>query len=280
MEEFLNIENKKDSGFEKIDIYCLRILAEKVLKDTPILFNVSGGCVVPIDICIKPCPCPEDIEKKAAETLVEESKKLQELINNNTPTDTLLEANARLAKLICNLKPKEDCFDKEIKCIESIKVVCIETREDFICNHKVRLYIMFKILLIVKLMDDCLGLILLPSDMGKKICFSNVTFPIVHVSDGIKKILDLKDCNEFFSLIIEMPLKEFKGQLPSYIFDNPTLQSIISVKCIKHVFDIFGGICTCDCDAKTHISLLSTADITDKIGVKQDVWLYGKPDDC
>lgn len=275
MEELIR-ENKKDFGFERLDIYCLRILAEKVLKDTPILFNVSEGCVVPIDICLKPSPCPEDIEKKAAKTIAEESLKLKELIDSDAPTHVLLRENEKLAKLICSLKPSADCLEGEVKCIEDIKVICLETSEDFICNSKVRLHIKFKVSMTVKLMGECFDIIRLPEDAGKKICFNNVTFPIVYSCDGIRKTLDLSD--GFFCLTIEIPLKDFNCKLPSYIFDDPTLQSHIRVKCIKHDFEICVGVCCCDPEARTHILLLSTADVIDKIGVYQDIWLYGKPD--
>ena len=274
MEELLN-EKYIDSGLKKLDIYCLRILAKKLLKDTPILFNVSSGCIVPIDICIKPCPCPEDIEKKAAETIVGESIKLKKLIDSDAPTNVLLEENEKLAKLICSLKLKADCLEGEIKCIEDIKVICLETWEDFICNSKVRLYIKFKVLMVVRFMEGCMGIITLPDDEGEKICFNNIKFPVKHYCDGIKKTLDL--CDGSFCLAIEIPLRLFEERLPLYIFDDPTLQSHIIVKCISHNFDIFDEVCTCDPRARTHISLLSTADIIDKIGIKQDVWLYGKP---
>lgn len=277
MEELIT-DNIKESCYEKLDIYCLRILAEKVLKDTPILFNVCGGCIVPIDICIKPCPCPEEIEKNAAKTIAEESKKLKELIDIDAPTHVLLEENEKLVKLICDLKPREDCLEGEVKCIEDIKVICLETSEDFICNSKVRLHIKFKLMMLVKLFEGCIGIIRLPEDAGKKICFNNVTFPIVHSCDGIRKTLDL--CDGSFCLEIEIPLKDFRGELPSYIFDDPTLQSHISIKCVRHDYDIFEGACTCDPEASTHISLLSTADVIDRIGINQDVWLLGKPDEC
>lgn len=279
VDDLLN-ESNCNLPLEKIDIFCLRIFAEKIIKKTPLLFNTAGNKEIPMDICIKPCPCPEDIEKKAAEILVVESKKLKELIESNASTDELLKANEDLARLVCSLKFREDCCDKEIKCIEDIKVVCMETSEDIICNHKVRLDIKFKILLIVKFIDCCLGLIMLPDDSGKKLCFNNVAFPIIHSSDEIKKVLNLDSINKQFVLTIEIPLKQFQGNLPPYIFDDTTLQSNVIIKNLQHEFDIFEGDCTCDPNAKTHISLLSRADIIDKIGIKQDVWIFGKPDEC
>lgn len=265
--------------YKELDIFCLRILADKIIKQTPLLFNTSGGREIPIDICINPCPCPEDIEKKAAETLVVESRKLKELIESDASTDILLKANEDLAKLICSLNPVFDCCDKEIKCIDSIRFVCVETSEDFICNHKVRLIIKFKVLLIVKFMNCLLGLVMLPDDEGKKFCFNNISFPVTYNVDGIKKTLSLDSINKYFVLTIEIPLRHFDGIIPSDIFDDPTLQSKITIKCLQHEYDIFEGVCTCNCDAKTHISLFSTADIIDRIGVKQDVWIKGRPDE-
>lgn len=279
MNNLLN-ESSSNLPLEKIDIFCLRILANKIINNTPLLFNISGDREIPIDICLKPCPCPEDIEKKAAETLVAESKKLKELIESNASTDVLLKANEDLVRLVCSLKPREECFDKEIKCIDNIKFICVETREDFICNHKVRLKIKFKVLLIVKFMDCCLGLILLPDDSGTKFCFNNISFPVIHNSDGIKKTLDLDNINKVFVLTIEIPLKQFKGNLPYSILDDPALQSKITIKCLQHKYDIFEGECTCNREAKTHISLISTADIIDRIGIGQDVWIKGNPDEC
>lgn len=275
----LNGSNDK-LPFEEIDIFCLRILGEKILKSTSMLFNTSGDREIPIDICIKPCPSPADIEKQAAETLEYESKKLQELINSSTTTDKLLDANEELSKLICSLKFREKCCDKEIKCISSIKFVCMETSEDFICNHKVRLTIKFKILLIVKFTDCCLGLIMLPDDAGTKFCFNDVSFPIVYCSNGIKKTLNLNSNKEFFVLNIEIPFKSFEGAIPSNIFDDPTAQSKLTIRSFKHEFDISDGACSCDPNSSTHISLFSTADIIDRIGIKQDVWIYGTPSGC
>jgi hypothetical protein len=279
VDALLNGSNGK-LPFEKIDIFCLRILGEKIIKNTSILFNTSGDKEIPIDICIKPCPCPADTEKQASETLVHESKKIQELIDSNATTDELINANEELSRLICSLKFREKCCDKEIKCIDNIKVVCMETSEDFICNHKVRLTIKFKILLVVKFTDCCLGLIMLPDDAGTKFCFNDVSFPIVYCSDGIKKTLNLDSSKEFFVLTIEIPFKAFEGNLPSYIFDDPAAQSKLTIRSFKHEFDISDGPCSCDPNSSTHISLFSTADIIDIIGIKQDVWIYGTPSDC
>lgn len=279
MDDTLN-ENNKNLPLEKIDIFCVRFLAQKVLKNTPLLFNISGCKEIPVDICIKPCPCPEDIEKEAAETLVEESKKLKELIDSNAPTDVLLKTNEDLAKLVCSLKPGDECIDKEIRCIEDIKFICTETREEFIYNNRVRLKIKFKVLLIVKFIDCCIGIIMLPDDMGIKFCFNNINFPVIHNSQGIKKMLDIDLINKQFLLTIEIPLKHFDCALPDDIFDNPTLQSRITIKNIHHEFDIFEGACKCEPEANTHISLISCGDITDKIGIKQDVWISGIPDEC
>lgn len=277
MDDLLN-DNSCCLQFEKIDIFCLRMLAEKIIKNTPLLFNVSQGKEIPIDICITPCPCPEDIEMKAAETLAAESKKLKELIESNASTDVLLKANEDLARLVCSLKP-ECCCDKEIKCIDSIRFVCVETSENFICNHKVRLIVKFKVLLIIRFMDCLLGIIMLPDDEGNKFCFNNINFPVTYNADGIKKTLSLDNINKYFILTIEIPLEDFDGIIPSDIFDDPTLQSKITIKRLEHEYDIFEGACTCNSASKTHISLFSTADITDKIGIIQDVWIKGRPDE-
>jgi hypothetical protein len=176
------------------------------------------------------------------------------------------------------LKCIDKCCDKEIKCIEDIKVVCIETSEDFICNHKVRLIIKFKVILIVKFTDCTLGLLMLPEDECDKFCFNNISFPVKTCCDGIKKILDLDSCKKSFVLTIEISLKHFHGTLPPNIFDDPTLESRIIIKNFKKEFDIWEGPCTCDPASDTHISLFISADVTDKIGIKQDIWIQGSPD--
>lgn len=121
---------------------------------------------------------------------------------------------------------------------------------------------------------------MLPDDAGKKFCFNNVSFPVFIDYDGVKKTLDLDLSNMLFVLTIDIPLKQFNGVLSPDNLDDPTLQSKVWIKNLQHEYDVFEGPCTCDPKAETHISLLSSAEIIDKIGVKQDVWLYGEPDDC
>jgi hypothetical protein len=276
----LSKEGNIDLGFEKMEICCLRILAEKVIENTAILFNIAGDREIPIDICIKPCGDPVDIEKDAAELIAGESRKLGELIENNESTDVLIKANEELSKNICSLKLIEKCCNKEIQYIDNIRVVCLETCEEFICNHKVKLTLKFKILLIVKFPDCCFELIMLPEDLGKKFYFNNVTFPITHCEDEIKKTLALDSCKEFFILTIEVPVKSFEGTLPPNVFDDPTLKSKLIIKNFKHDFDILKDDCSCNTGSNTNISLFSTADIIDKVGVNQILWVYGKPADC
>lgn len=276
----LSKDGNLDLGFEKMEICCLRILAEKILKNTAILFNTAGDREIPIDICIKACLDPVDIENHAAELLISESRKLGELIENNESTEVLIKANEELSKQICSLKSIEKCCCKEIQCIDSIKVVCLETSEDLICNHKVKLTLKFKILLIVKSADCCFGLIMLPEDLGTSFYFNNVTFPITHWEDDIKKTLVIDSCKDLFVLTIEFPFKAFRGNLSPEVLDDPSLQSKLLIKNYKHDFDIFKDDCSCNTGAKTNISLFSTADIIDKIGVNQFLQIYGKAIDC
>lgn len=260
-----------------IDIYTLRILAKKILKNEFMFFNVLNNTQVPIDICIINCECPVSLENKIAEMLLLEGEKLQNLVDNNKPTDKLIDFNENLADLVCSIQPP--CTD-EVKCIEKIKVVIRDTSEDIICNKKIRLVIKFDIFLLLRLYSGKFTLVVLPQDEGTKFCFgSNVIFPIKFVKADISKILDIDRVNYVFTLTIDIPIKKFEGNITCNVFEDSTLQSKIIIKNILSKFEIFNDKCMCVDTTGTHISIGITGDIIDKIGVEQDILICGNPID-
>lgn len=249
------MEENRCEPRRNLDIFVKRILARHCQKNEQIVFDVAG--------------------------------------NQKTP----------LRLFICNEKAGSE--ELPVKCISDIKFLLCDTDQQIICNHKSRITIDFKLLLIVKFSSCNFQCITLPDDAFKlspsnevKVCIDSIPsnqsqFPVLIGEIRNQRLEIVKEgsgpnANFFFRFTKNVPLKDFDDEIPQSAFDDPTLQSFILVKNVKFEVDV-DGECPgtgpnkcCNCAEDTNATIVDIkvfADIIDKIGIDQDIWVNGEADD-
>lgn len=260
--------------FNQVDIFAMRILLKKVLLHHPIFFNVESGMVIPVDVNILEGIRPDIYENMVADILITESEKIDTLLRNNAPTAELIDANEKLADIICSLRPPHN---DPFLCIENVILYFDkDSQKELLCNEKVTLKFRYKIILILSSSCSNFGLVILPQDEDTKFLFgNNVVFPIEYISGDVHTILNIDPTNQWFELTIKFSLPNTISicSIDAYCF--PPLQSKLLIKNIKSEFDILDKVCTCDLFAGTHTLIKTTADIIDLIGIMEDIILNG-----
>lgn len=210
-----------------------------------------------------------------------------------------------LRLFICNDKVQN--VEIPVRCISDIKFLLCETEQQIICNHKSRIIIDFKLLLIVKYTNCNFKCITLPDDAFKpegenqvRVCidgipFNQNQFPALIGEIGNQKLEIIREgtganANYFFRFTKNVPLRDFDADLPQEVFDDPSLESHILLKNIRFDVDV-DGECSgtgankcCNCVGGTNATIVDIsvfADIIDKIGIDQDIIVDGTPlEDC
>lgn len=210
-----------------------------------------------------------------------------------------------LRLFICNQKVGNE--ELPVRCISDIKFLLCDTDQQIICNHKSRITIDFKLLLIVKYSSCNFQCITLPDDAFKpvgenqvRVCidaipFNQSQFPVVIGEIGNQRLEIVREgtganANYFFRFTKNVPLTDFDEEIPLSAFDDPSLMSHILIKNIRFTVDV-DGECPgtganrcCNCVGGTNATIVDVsvfADIIDKIGIDQDVWVNGEADgDC
>lgn len=207
-----------------------------------------------------------------------------------------------LRLFICNEKVGNE--ELPVRCISDIKFLLCDTDQQIICNHKSRITIDFKLLLIVKFSNCNFQCLTLPDDAFRpqenevRVCidaipFNQSQFPVLIGEIGNQRLEIIREgtgenANFFFRFTKTIPLTEFDERIPASAFDDPTLQSHVLVKNIRFEVDV-DGECPgtgankcCNCVGGTNATIVDIsvfADIIDKIGIDQDIWVNGEADD-
>lgn len=248
------MEENRFEGISNLDIFVKRILARHCQKNDQIVFDAAG--------------------------------------NQKTP----------LRLYICNDKVGSE--ELPVRCISDIKFLLCDTDQQIICNHKSKITIDFKLLLIVKYNSCNYQCLTLPDDAFRsrenevRVCidaipFNQNQFPVPIGEIGNQRLEIVREgtganANYFFRFTKNVPLTEFDDVIPPSAFDDPTLQSHILVKNIRYEVDV-DGECPgsgankcCNCVGGTNATIVDIkvfADIIDKIGIDQDIWVNGEADD-
>lgn len=249
------MEEKHCEPRKNLDIFVKRILARHCQKNDLIVFDVAG--------------------------------------NKKTP----------LRLFICN--EKVGCEELPVRCISDLKFLLYDTDQQIICNQKSRITIDFKLFLIVKFSNCNYKCITLPDDAFIPVCENKVRvcmdsipynqsqFPVVIGEIGNQRLEIVREgsganANYFFRFIKTVPLSEFDDKIPCSAFDDPTLMSHILVKNVRFEVDVdgecsgTGAIKCCNCAQDTNATIVDIsvfADIIDKIGIDQDIWVDGEVED-
>lgn len=167
-----------------------------------------------------------------------------------------------------------------VNCILSEKLMIKKTRQEIICTTKARLKIWFKILLVVQFDDDKFETLMLPDDIDSKACYVPAGLfesPIwFGKNESLAETTIPGTSERAYLWTLDVPFTDpnWVGELPREIFDNPTLQSEIIIKCSDIIYDVQGD-CACGEIPGTlvHVSVIS--DIIDKVGIHEDICING-----
>lgn len=206
-----------------------------------------------------------------------------------------------LRLFICN--QKVGCEELPVRCISDIKFLLCDTCQQIICNHKSKITVDFKLLLIVKYNNCNYQCLTLPDDAFRTVGENKVKvgidsipanpsqFPVVIGDVGNQRLEIIREgtgpnTNYFFRFTKNVPLSEFDDKIPQSALDDPSLMSHIVIKNVKYTVDV-DGECTgvagkcCSCPGDTNATIVDVAvfaDIIDKIGIDQDIWVNGETD--
>lgn len=151
-----------------------------------------------------------------------------------------------------------------------------------ICNSKSRITITFKVFLLVKYQNVAApGLIVLPDDIGTKVMTQyDLTQPQNKNHTTPKETMQIVGGN--FVYTADVPLSMFDNPLTKDELADCSLQSHVILKCMRWLVDVDGtsnsGTGTPPAAATT-VALEIFEDVLDKIGIDQDIFVTGIPED-
>jgi hypothetical protein len=169
-----------------------------------------------------------------------------------------------------------------LKWIFCERLLIKKTKQDIIYNSRSRIKLWFKLLIVVEFEDDKFDTIMLPDDIGIKVCYSeNVKFPIRYGKNESLEVSKLPGTNEnayLWTRCVPFTDQNWIGEIPRTLLDNPTLQSEIVVKYSSVFWDIEGEAEIREESTVaqgTMIRLSVIADIIDKLGIHEDICISG-----
>lgn len=170
-----------------------------------------------------------------------------------------------------------------VQCVTEVILSLIDCPTNtIICNSKSRVTITFKVFLLVKFQGVAApSLIVLPDDIGTKVMTQyDLTQPQYKNHDNPKETMQIIGDN--FVYTADIPLSQFDCQLTKDQLNDCSLQSHVLLKCLKWVIDVDGvgnnGTGTPPAAATT-VTLSISEDLLDKIGIDQDIYITGTPED-
>jgi len=170
-----------------------------------------------------------------------------------------------------------------VQCISEVILSLIECPTNIIiCNSKSRISITFKVFLLVKFQGLAApSLIVLPDDIGTSVMTQyDLTLPQNKNHATPKETLQIVNNN--FVYTADIPLSQFDNPLAQDQLNDCTLQSHVLLKCMSFLIDVDGvandGTGTPPVPATT-VTISISEDILDKIGIDQDIFIEGIPED-
>jgi len=260
-EELTNIE-----GLHKVDIFTKQVLGKKVLADTYTLwqeeyFNgVATGKKRPFRIYI---------------------------INDGS------------------VPAEQPVLGSPVTCVKLCKRI-IEPdypRNTLICTSKSRVTHRYELVLLVEYENGNFDVITLPRNLSNRLQYNPATtkafvdstvidtagIPVLqHQSKyppNESLIIVAAGVNNYtsFEYTVTIPYSMFEPQIRQCYLEDPSLQSYILLKCFRYDLDILDTFLVSTSPTEsvwtTIVELKVTEDIIDKLGIDQDVIVYGKPEE-
>lgn len=170
-----------------------------------------------------------------------------------------------------------------VQCISEViqSLIGIPTNT-IICNSKSRISFAFKVFLLVKFQGLAApSLIVLPDDIGSKVMTEYDMTQPQNINHNVpKETLQIVGGN--FVYTADIPLSMFDNPLTQDQLNDPTLQSHVILRCMTWTVDVDGvgynGTGTPPVLATT-VYLSKFEDILDKIGIDQDIFIDGTPEE-
>jgi len=260
-EELTNIE-----GLHKVDIFTKQVLGKKVLADTKTLWQedykagVAKGRKDPFRIYI---------------------------INNGS------------------VPAVQPVLGSAVTCVKLCKRI-IEPdypRNTLICTSKSKVTHRYELVLLVEYENGNFDVLTLPRNLSNPLQYDPAvtkafTDPTVIDAAGVPVLQHQNNCAPYETLIIvaagvndytsfeytvTIPYSMFEPSIKSCYLEDPSLQSYILLKCLRYDLDVLDTVLINTSPTEsvwtTLVELKVTEDIIDKLGIDQDVIVYGKPEE-
>ena len=259
-----------DVAQEPLDIFVRRVLAKSELLQTQEVFQENYSSDTP----------PKPLGTKAPLTLY---------IINHGATATADSPNTS--------------YGSPVKCVKLCKRILDEDPGNTIlCTQKSRVVLNFELVLVVEYEDNTFDVLTLPRDLAAftKYTASTKAFvaPTVLDSTGTPVIQHQNVTQPYeqfvikynatataydnFEYTVTIPLSSFSAPLRKCELNDPTLQSYIVLRNLNYQVDVLdqylaqAGATTTIWTTTVNFSL--SEDIIDKLGIDQDVKIFGKPE--
>jgi len=265
-EQFTELYKEPNIGLHKVDIFAKQVLGKKVLADTDTLWQEDYAAGLP--------------------TGIKEAFRIYIINNGSAPAIT----------------PDPG---SPVRCVKLCKRV-IEPdypRNTLICTSKSKVTHRYELVLLVEFENGNFDVLTLPRNLSSFTQYNaattkafventvinlagvpvlqhqNKTVPyesLILVSGGVNAYTS-------FEYTVSIPYAMFEPSLKHCYLDDPSLQSYILLKCLRYEVDVLDtsliGTSSTETVWTTIVDLKLTEDIIDKLGIDQDVIVYGKPED-
>ncbi len=192
-----------------------------------------------------------------------------------------------------------------VRCVKLCKRV-IEPdypRNTLICTSKSKVTHRYELVLLVEYENGSFDVLTLPRNLSNRLQYNAATtkafvdstvidaagVPILqHQNQTVpyeSLIIVSGGVNDYtsFEYTVSIPYSMFEPNLKYCYLDDPSLQSYILLKCFRYDIDVLDTfqVSTSPTESvwTTIVELTVTEDIIDKLGIDQDVIVYGKPED-
>jgi hypothetical protein len=176
-------------------------------------------------------------------------------------------------------------------------------RNTLICTSKSRVTHRYQLVLLVEYENGNFDVLTLPRNLSNRLQYDptttkafvdstvidtagipvlqrqNQTLPhetLIIVSAGVNDYTS-------FEYVVTIPYSMFEPCIKSCYLEDPSLQSLILLKCFRYDVDVLDtflvSTSTTESVWTTIVELTVTEDIIDKLGIDQDVIVYGRPED-
>jgi hypothetical protein len=261
MSEIANI-----TDLHKVDIFAKQVLGKKVLADTDTLWQeeytagVLTGKKIPFRIYI---------------------------INNGS------------------IPAEQPVLGSPVSCVKLCKRV-IEAdypRNTLVCAGKSRVTHRYQLVLLVEYENGTFDVLTLPRNLSNRLQYNPATtkafvdstvidttgIPLLQHQNQVvpyeSLVIVAEGVNNYtsFEYTVSIPYSMFEPNLKYCYLEDPSLQSYILLKCFRYDTDVLDTFLVSTSSTEsvwtTIVQLTVTEDIIDKLGIDQDVIVYGVPED-